>query len=219
MQFRQKPTRAYGAELHDLHELHRILHGCVWGCVRSAALKKETATAVQQRWSMMMWSLLRLNHLQQTRYTDFVQTKYPTIEVYFPRYEVKARPSGSRHPLPVVRPVFPGYIFANPNFDEGEQYRLIRDTPVKARFVKFGSDIELIPTYVIDELKKLERNRFFHVTDEEGPRYKPGQRVLVHHVLADIQGIIGRVLQNKIFVDTHIGQLNVPIHSVSLINS
>lgn len=167
-----------------------------------------------------MWALLRLNHLQQTRYTDFVQTKYPTIELYFPRYETKARIAGIRRPIEVTRPVFPGYVFVKPDFDNDEQYCLIHDTPVKARFVKFAGDIERIPAYVIDELKKLERNHFFHVADpEEGPRYHPGQKVLVHHVLADIQGIIGRVLQNKIFVDTKIGQLNVPIHNISLINS
>jgi transcription antitermination factor NusG len=117
----------------------------------------------------------------------------------------------------VVRPVYPGYVFAKLDVD-GIGVRLMISCPVRARFIKFGQGIETIPDRVITELRRLEN---LHMLVREVQRvspYAPGVKVRIHTPVADIQAIVIALLHGKrVRVDSRLGTVTVPVHQVSLV--
>jgi transcription antitermination factor NusG len=168
---------------------------------------------------MHSWALLRLNPQLQSRYIDHVAEYAPDVETYYPRYEKMTRPHGKRQPIVVVRPVYPGYIFANLDLD-GRCVHLLISLPVKARFIRleFGGGISPIPDRVIQEIRRLES---LHMLVREVHRispYQPGVKVRIHMPIADISAIVIALLHNKrVKVDSALGIMNVPQHQVSLV--
>jgi transcription antitermination factor NusG len=166
---------------------------------------------------MDSWTLLRLNAQNQTKYLEQVQEHMPDVETYFPTYEKITRPHGRRQPVVVIRPVYPGYVFAKLDIS-GSDIRLMISLPVRARFIKFGGNVSTIPERVIHELRRLES---LHLLVREIQRispYAPGVKVRIHTPIADIQAIVIALVHGKrIRVDSPLGSVVVPIHQVSLI--
>lgn len=161
------------------------------------------------------WSLLRILPSLMPKYCDHVTNRFPTIELYFPQHRVLSRPTGHRYPKLVLRPTFPGYIFARPDFSIGEHNLLTRNVPARVFFVKFGPDIEFIPERVIIELKKLENEDLLRPKAERMRALAPGQRVLFRVETSDLIGIIHRIYQNKVTIDTSHTRVTVPIDIVN----
>ena len=167
---------------------------------------------------MHSWTLLRLNAQNQDRYIGHVQEHIPDVETYFPTYEKITRPHGKRQPIVVIRPVYPGYVFAKLNVD-GKEVHLMVSMPIRARFIKLRGEgaISTIPDRVIHELRRLES---LHLLVREIHRvspYQPGVKVRVCTPVADIQAIVIALLHGKrIKVDSALGTMSVPIHQVSL---
>lgn len=165
------------------------------------------------------WTLLRLMAQNQDRYIDHVREHIANVEVYFPTYEKVTRPHGKRQPIVVIRPVYPGYVFANLDVDGYDVYHMTR-APIRARFIKLKGDGEIstIPDRVIVELRRLES---LHLLVKEIHRvspYQPGVKVRVCTPVADIQAIVVALLHGKrLRVDSQLGTMNVPIHQVTLV--
>jgi transcriptional antiterminator RfaH len=166
---------------------------------------------------MNSWTLLRLNAQKLERYLEHVQEHVPDVETYFPTFEKITRPHGRRQPVVVVRPVYPGYVFANLNVD-GRDVRLMVSLPVRARFIKFGEGISTIPDRVIHELRRLESLRMLVREIQKVNPYAPGVKVRIHTPVADIQAIVIAILHGKrIKVDSPLGNVVVPLHQVSVL--
>jgi transcription antitermination factor NusG len=165
---------------------------------------------------MNSWSLLRLNPQSQTKYVEHVQENVPDVETYYPVFEKKTRPHGRRHPMVVVRPVYPGYVFACLDMN-GASVHLLMNSPIKARFIRFGGGISLIPSRVIDELRRLESQRMLIREIHINP-YMPGKKVRVHLPVADISAIILSLLHGKrALVETPLGRMSVQLHKMTLV--
>ena len=162
------------------------------------------------------WSLLRLNPQNQEKYVDHVQENVPGVETYFPVFEKKTRPHGKRQPVVVVRPVYPGYVFARLDMN-GVNVHLLVNSPIKARFIRFGGTISLIPERVINEIRRLESQRMLVREIHINP-YVPGRKVRVHLPVADIQAIILQLLHGKrALVETPLGRMSVQLHKMTLV--
>jgi len=171
---------------------------------------------------MNSWTLLRLNAQNQTRYIEHVHEHVPCVETYFPVYEKKTRPHGKRQPIVVIRPVYPGYIFAKLNMS-GKEVHLMINLPVRARFIKLNGEngermISTIPDRVIQELRRLESMHMLVCEMHKQSPYVPGLKVRVHTPVADIQAIVIALLHGKrVKVDSALGTMSVPVHQVSLV--
>ena len=167
---------------------------------------------------MNSWTLLRLSAQNQDRYVDHVKEHVPDVETYFPTYEKITRPHGKRQPIVVIRPVYPGYLFARLDLD-GKDVHLMVSMPIRARFIKLKGEgaISTIPDKVIQELRRLES---LHLLVREIHRispYQPGVKVRVCTPVADISAIVIALTHGKrIKVDSVLGTMSVPVHQVSL---
>ena len=164
------------------------------------------------------WTLLRLNPQRQDQYIEQVEENIPNVETYYPTFEKVTRPHGKRQPIVVIRPVYPGYLFARIDVEDGTSMRLMMSMPVRARFIKFGPGVSRIPDRVICELRRLER---LHMLVREIHRvspYSPGVKIRIHTPVADISAVVIALLHGKrLKVDIQLGTLNVPIHQVTLV--
>jgi transcription antitermination factor NusG len=168
---------------------------------------------------MDSWTLLRLNPQLQTRYIYHVQEHVPDVETYFPCFEKITRPHGRRQPVVVIRPVYPGYIFAKIDVD-GQCIHMMTTLPVRARFIKLKGNglISTIPDRVIHELRRLENLRLLVREIHHISPYQPGVKVRVCTPVADIQAIVIALLHGKrIKVDSTLGVMSVPMHQVNLV--
>jgi transcription antitermination factor NusG len=158
-----------------------------------------------------------LNAQKLDRYIEHVQEHVPDAETYFPTYEKITRPHGRRQPVVVVRPVYPGYVFARLNID-GMDVRLMVSLPVRARFIKFGEGISTIPDRVIQELRRLESLHMLVREVQKVSPFVPGVKVRIHTPVADIQAIVIALLHGKrVKVDSLLGTMSVPVHQVSVV--
>lgn len=165
---------------------------------------------------MIEWHLLRLNPMAQTRFLDHATTFFPHIPLYFPRYKRLTRPHGHRRPFTTEVPVFPGYVFANLSLTSHDSY-IITHSPIRARFVRFGHTIPSIKDSIIHEIRRLESlNQLVREIRVTNPYYR-GRKVIVHIPVADIPAIILRIIaQTKVQLDTPLGTMIVPIHTIDL---
>jgi transcription antitermination factor NusG len=161
------------------------------------------------------WTLLRLNPQTVTRFLDYLDDFHPGIQTYYPSYERLSRPAKARRPRLVRRPVFPGYLFARPNLSTGEHIFLVR-TPIRARYIRFGPNIELIPDNVILELMRLESlGQLVPDDTPQEPRYHHGQRVFVRLAMTNVPATIIRLIaETRALVETSLCRITVPIHNV-----
>lgn len=164
---------------------------------------------------MYSWSLLRLNPQNQEKYVDHVLDMYEEyVQLYYPIYEMVTRPHKCRHPRVVSCPVYPGYLFVRIDL-EGQLVHALCSCPVKARFIRFGGMIGKIPDPVIVELRRLEIGKLLVREQFKVNPYTPGRTVRVHTPVADIQGIIVRLLNSsKALVDSPLGKITVGVHQI-----
>jgi transcription antitermination factor NusG len=165
---------------------------------------------------MIVWTLLRLNPQSQGRYIDHVAKTFPDIEVYFPVFTKLSRPARRRHPVVKTQPVYPGYIFAHLDLDM--RIRDMLSCPVRARFVKFGQTISVVPPEVITEIKRLEALKLLVREEHRVSPFQPGRRVRVSLPMADITAVVVYLMnKNRAVVDTPLGNVIVPVHKMTLI--
>jgi hypothetical protein len=97
----------------------------------------------------------------------------------------------------------------------------IRDmitTPIKARFIRFGQTISVVPPEVITEIRRLEGlNLLVKEAHRESP-FQPGRRVRISLPVADLTAIVLYLMnKNRAMVETPLGKVTVPIHKMTLL--
>jgi transcription antitermination factor NusG len=160
----------------------------------------------------MPWTLIKTPAQTQTRYVSQVEEFHPSIPIYIPTYKHTTRPHGRRLAITIIKPVYPGYIFAQPDLTLGEHYYLTR-LPTKAYFVRFGREISLIPERVIEELRRLESLHLLSPRqDQNDITLHPGQKIRVAFPTIDVVGtLIYIIAQAKAVVDTPLGTVTVAL--------
>jgi transcription antitermination factor NusG len=172
---------------------------------------------------MSQWSLLRVNAQSQHRFVDFMDDNQPEIEYYFPKYDRVIRNSSGRDRkagkmITVPTPVYPGYVFVKEMFESAWRLAQVR-CPVRASFVRFGGEVGLVDSRVIEGLRRLEvSGGLVQVIKVENP-YLPGRKVRVHTPVASISAIILQCTNHgaRALVETSLCRITVPIHQVELI--
>lgn len=169
------------------------------------------------------WTILRLNATAQAKFVSYVNELYPDVILYFPVYKRFVRPAKAPRPIRVVKPVYPGYIFANLDLDSSTPH-ILTSTPTRASFVRLKSidpdshpTISTIPDRVIHEIMRLEcSNQLIREEIRINPYY-PGRPVRIHTPVADIDGIILRIMGKiRALVSTPLGRITVPVTQCEL---
>jgi hypothetical protein len=126
------------------------------------------------------------------------------------------RPHGRRKTIKVLRPVYPGYVFAR--LGDWDMHELI-SLPVRAYWVRFGGVIEVVHDRVIQRVKEFEgRNELVREVINAGNPYRSGVRVYVHMDMADfVATVVKLVGGSRVLVDTPIGRGIVPVHSLEVL--
>jgi hypothetical protein len=161
------------------------------------------------------WGLLKLNPLAQGRYVEYVDRYYPHVECYYPRYERVVRPHGSRGRRRVWSPIFPGYLFVRVKRREMPELVTL---PVRAYWIRFGENIEIVPDIVIKRLRELELagelvREVMHVEP-----YRVGVQVRVHLEVGDIRAVVvKRGPGDRVVVDSVWCRCVVPRHLLEVI--
>jgi hypothetical protein len=157
-----------------------------------------------------------MNPASQDRFVEYVGGRWPDIELYIPAYLGWTRPHGLRHGIRVIRPYFPGYVFARPDLVVGEHINL-RRTPVRAWYVRFGRWIEVVPDRVIEELRDMiGRGELEGYGEMLEDRVREGQPVVVNVNAVMIRGIVLKLLGGggRAEVDAGFCRVIVPVESL-----
>jgi hypothetical protein len=97
----------------------------------------------------------------------------------------------------------------------------IRDmitTPIKARFIRFGQTISVVPPEVIAEIRRLEALELLVKETHRASPFQPGRKVRVSLPVADITAIVLYLMgKNRAMVDTPLGNVIVPIHKMTVV--
>lgn len=164
------------------------------------------------------WHLLHLHPQNQSKFCDHIHST-TEIPLYFPRYDRITRPHGHRTPISTPTPVYPGYVFSK--IATSESINTLLRTPVKVSFVRYkiSRDFMTIPDSVITELKRLESLNMLMTEKIYNNPYYPGRKIRVTHPVADIQGIIIRLIgATRVKVDTRLGEMITQIHSIAFLD-
>jgi hypothetical protein len=162
------------------------------------------------------WTLLRINPQNQSRYVEHVGKTFPDVEVYYPVFTKLTRPARRRHPIVITLPVYPGYVFARIDLDA--RVRDMLNTPVHARFIRFGQAISVVPDPVIVEIRRLESMQLLVRDSYRESPFQPGRRVRVILPMADLTAVVVHIMSgNRAVVDTPLGNVIVPIHKMRVI--
>lgn len=101
-----------------------------------------------------------------------------SYELFFP--QMKA--------LPTEKPLFPCYLFIKANFEDPNQYRLVRYTRGVNRILGNGEHPEPVSNMIIETLKETTRNGFLV---EQELLFKKGDAVKIKKgILKDLYGIV-----------------------------
>jgi transcription antitermination factor NusG len=115
-----------------------------------------------------------------------------------------------------MRPVYPGYVFAYLDLDN--RIRDMMTTPVKARFIRFGQTISIVPIEVIAEIRRLEGLKLLVKETHRASPFQPGVKVRVSLPIADITAVVIHLMnKSKAMVDTSLGKVVVPIHKMTIV--
>ena len=186
------------------------------------AVSRASANRVIDRIIVMIaWTLLRLNPQSQQRYVEHIAEYVPEVVTYYPTYTRVVRPSGLRHPIQRILPVFAGYVFARVDMDSSCVHRLV-SAPIRAYYIKLKAlpederTISTIPDKVIDMIKHMEvRNMLVTESVRENP-YLPGRKIMIHHTSFDLCAVIVMLRRGEVIADTSLGRVRVPVHTVTL---
>jgi hypothetical protein len=101
------------------------------------------------------------------RYMGLVNERHPDIELYTPHYERMCRPHGQRRAIPVLHPVYPGYVFASIEPERGD-FQTLTHLPIRAWWIRFGARrIAVVPDFVISRVREFEgRGELIPATDD-----------------------------------------------------
>ena len=165
---------------------------------------------------MIGWGLLRVAPISQERYVENVGEFCEGMEVYYPLYERLERKHGMRGCLRVLRPVFPGYVFAKVD-SSGDDVRRMVSLPVKAYWVRFGGKIELVGDTIVARIRTLEVTNQLVVEKKYEDPFRNGISVRVHLPVGDILGVVIKKLGGRVVVDAPMGRCVAPRHLLELI--
>jgi transcription antitermination factor NusG len=158
-----------------------------------------------------------MNPKIQAKYITYIQENiYDDVLIYFPVFDKITRPHRCRHAIIQSHPVYPGYIFAKIDTDSRVVHALV-SCPVRARFVRFGGLIGMIPERVIMELRRLEIAKLLVREQFKMNPYTEGRVVRIHTPVADIQAMVVKLIHgSRVEVDTKVGRITVGVHQVQL---
>ena len=160
------------------------------------------------------WGLLRVMPQAQEKYIELVGESRPWIECYYPRYEKKVRPHGAGRVRVELRAVFPGYLFVRVR--KRDIYDIV-NLPVRAYWVRFGGNVELIPDKVVEKIKEMEENKELVREVKYVDPFRRGTSVTVHLPYSDVLAIVVKAKGNRIVVDSSLCRCVVPRHVLEVV--
>jgi transcription antitermination factor NusG len=111
--------------------------------------------------------------------------------------------------------VYPGYVFVK--VEEDTDLHGPVSLPVRAAWVKFGGQVEVVPNRVIEELKRLAGNGELVREVKYINPYRAGVCVRVHLPVYDIAGIVIKMVRgNRVEVETSLCRVTVPMHTLEV---
>lgn len=165
----------------------------------------------------MGWVLLRMQAQSQNKYMELMAERQPHIELYYPLYDKVTRPARARRAVRVRSPVYPGYVFADISRIHGLED--LRPGLIRVWCVRFGAQIAIIDSRVIDVLRLQEAQGLLVTENKADNPYTYGRHVRVHTPMADIMAIVVRLTNNgtRIVVNGPLCPITVPLHQVELV--
>ncbi|ABU70308.1 transcription/translation regulatory transformer protein RfaH [Vibrio campbellii] len=122
---------------------------------------------------MKRWYLLYCKRGEQVRAKQHLENQ--GVECFYPTVEVEKILHGKRQK--VEEPLFPCYVFARFDYEEGPNFTSVRSTRGVVDFVRFGVQPKEIQGDLVYELKQLDKC-IDDQTDAES-MLKPGDQVRV----------------------------------------
>jgi len=114
--------------------------------------------------------------------------KMEEIEVFLPRIRFKR--AMRNKPVWVTEALFPGYLFARFNWETS--MRRIHYTSGIRSIVHFGKSFPVIPTKIIEDLKRVIGSSELHTISED---LSPGDAVQISHgTLRGLNAVVSRVM-------------------------
>lgn len=122
---------------------------------------------------MKRWYLLYCKRGEQVRAKQHLENQ--GVECFYPTVEVEKILRSKRQK--VEEPLFPCYVFARFDYEQGPSFTSIRSTRGVVDFVRFGAQPKEIEGDLILELKQLEQCKVEGVNSESMPQ--PGDQIRV----------------------------------------
>ena len=102
---------------------------------------------------MKRWYLLYCKRGEQVRAKQHLELQ--GVECFYPTVEIEKILRGKRQK--VEEPLFPSYMFARFDYEEGPNFTSVRSTRGVIDFVRFGAQPKEIQGDLVFELKKIEK--------------------------------------------------------------
>ncbi|MGR5068615.1 MULTISPECIES: transcription/translation regulatory transformer protein RfaH [Vibrio] len=122
---------------------------------------------------MKRWYLLYCKRGEQVRAKQHLENQ--GVECFYPTVEVEKILRSKRQK--VEEPLFPCYVFARFDYEQGPSFTSIRSTRGVVDFVRFGAQPKEIEGDLIFELKQLEQCTVEDINSECMPQ--PGDQIRV----------------------------------------
>lgn len=133
---------------------------------------------------MKRWYLLYCKRGEQNRAKLHLENQ--GVECFYPTIEVEKISRGKRQT--VEEPLFPCYVFARFDYQQGPNFTSVRSTRGVVDFVRFGSQPKEVQGDLVFELKQIEKRCSENAESKSMP--KPGDKVRVKSgQFAGIDGI------------------------------
>ncbi|CAE6952621.1 Enhances distal genes transcription elongation in a specialized subset of operons that encode extracytoplasmic components [Vibrio sp. B1REV9] len=122
---------------------------------------------------MKRWYLLYCKRGEQIRAKQHLENQ--GVECFYPTVDVEKILRGKRQK--VEEPLFPCYIFARFDYEQGLSFTTVRSTRGVVDFVRFGAQPKEIQGDLIYELRLLDKCTDEHASSESIPQ--PGDEIRV----------------------------------------
>ncbi len=122
---------------------------------------------------MKRWYLLYCKRGEQVRAKQHLENQ--GVECFYPTVEVEKILRGKRQK--VEEPLFPCYVFARFDYEQGPTFTTVRSTRGVVDFVRFGAQPKEVQGDLVFELKQIETCSSENITCKSMP--EPGDHVRV----------------------------------------
>ncbi len=122
---------------------------------------------------MKRWYLLYCKRGEQNRAKLHLENQ--GVECFYPTIEVEKISRGKRQK--VAEPLFPCYVFARFDYQQGPSFTAVRSTRGVVDFVRFGAQPKEVQGDLIFELKQIDKRFSENIESKSMP--KPGDKVRV----------------------------------------